>query len=131
MTTDKEEPAEVTPGASTTDDVRESGRPGGGQGRIDEVGGSGVQPVSIPHTPRPDAVTRGMAEWGQGDRGAAGYEDHGESELRGILESAEHPETQHTPGEEVPAELEMKDQGEHKSEPAGLLPPGVIYKTRP
>ncbi|MBX6366258.1 MAG: hypothetical protein IRZ00_20630, partial [Gemmatimonadetes bacterium] len=32
---------------------------------------------------------RGMAEWGQGERGAAGYEDSGQSELHYTLEEAE------------------------------------------
>jgi len=60
--------------------LRESGLPGGGAGRKDEVGGSGVYPKSAPHPPG-DARIVTPASWGQGDRGAAGYEDHGESEL--------------------------------------------------
>jgi Raf kinase inhibitor-like YbhB/YbcL family protein len=59
----------------------ESGRPGGGQGRKDEVGRSGVYPASGPLPPGGDAPIRTEAEWGQGVRGAAGYEDHGQSEL--------------------------------------------------
>lgn len=59
---------------------RESGLPGGGQGRRDEVGHSGVYPMSGPH-PEGDAEIKGQAAWGQGERGAAGYEDHGTSEL--------------------------------------------------
>jgi len=59
---------------------RESGLPGGGAGRKDEVGRSGVYRVSGPH-PSGDAPIVGMASWGQGSRGASGYEDHGESEL--------------------------------------------------
>lgn len=58
---------------------RESGLPGGGQGRTDEVGRSGVYPMSGPLPDDPQARTHGMASWGQGERGAAGYEDHGES----------------------------------------------------
>ncbi len=61
-------------------DKRESGVPGGGAGRRDEVGGSGVYPMSGPH-PKGDAPVITPAAWGQGARGAAGYEDHGESEL--------------------------------------------------
>lgn len=60
---------------------RESGMPGGGQGRRDEVGRSGVYPVSGPPPPSGDAPLHGMASWGQGERGAAGYEDHGDSEI--------------------------------------------------
>jgi CBS domain-containing protein len=59
---------------------RESGEPGGGAGRKDEVGRSGVYPMSGPH-PSGDAPIITPASWGQGARGAAGYEDHGESEL--------------------------------------------------
>lgn len=54
--------------------------PSGGQGRIDRVGRSGVYPASSHEAPE-DSEVRGMAEWGQGERGAAGYQDHGESEL--------------------------------------------------
>jgi CBS domain-containing protein len=61
-------------------DKRESGVPGGGQGRIDEVGRSGVYPASGPF-PGTNAEVRPMASWGQGERGAAGYKDHGDSEL--------------------------------------------------
>lgn len=59
---------------------RESGLPGGGAGRKDEVGRSGVYPASGPY-PSGSAEFRGQASWGQGERGAAGYEDHGSSEL--------------------------------------------------
>ncbi|MGH7446843.1 MAG: hypothetical protein ACREK1_01215 [Longimicrobiales bacterium] len=62
------------------DDRRESGLPGGGAGRKDEVGGSGVYPASAGKAPE-GAEIRTPAAWGQGDRGAAGYEDSGESEL--------------------------------------------------
>src|SRR5436190_1756989 len=62
------------------DDRHESGQPGGGQGRKDEVGRSGVYPMSGPHPSGP-AEIRTEAAWGQGERGAAGYEDHGSSEL--------------------------------------------------
>lgn len=56
------------------------GMPGGGRGRIDRVGGSGVYPASGPLPPG-SAEARPTASWGQGERGAAGYEDSGESEL--------------------------------------------------
>ncbi|HLK34332.1 MAG TPA: DUF5335 family protein [Terriglobales bacterium] len=61
-------------------DVSQSGEPRGGEGRRDEVGRSGVYPMSGPHPPG-DAPIRTEAAWGQGERGAAGYEDHGSSEL--------------------------------------------------
>jgi CBS domain-containing protein len=62
------------------DQRRESGLPGGGAGRKDEVGGSGVYPWSGPHPPG-DAPLVNPGSWGQGARGGAGYEDHGESEI--------------------------------------------------
>lgn len=48
--------------------------------RKDWVGKSGVYPMSGPH-PSGDAPLKGQMEWGQGERGAAGYKDHGGSEL--------------------------------------------------
>jgi len=57
-----------------------SGEPGGGKGRKDVVKGSGVYPASGP-LPNEDAPAQGMASWGQGERGAKGYQDHGGSEL--------------------------------------------------
>lgn len=47
---------------------------------VDKVGHSGVYPMSGPHPPG-DAPAVWPGTWGQGERGAAGYEDHGESEL--------------------------------------------------
>ncbi|MBI3969324.1 MAG: hypothetical protein HY329_27080 [Chloroflexi bacterium] len=60
---------------------RESGMPGGGQGRIDEVGHSGVYPVSSSDGASGSAQIRGEMAWGQRERGAAGYHDSGGSEL--------------------------------------------------
>lgn len=61
-------------------DQNESGLPGGGKGRKDEVGRSGVYPASGPY-PEGNAEIRGQMEWGQGERGTTGYEEHGSSEL--------------------------------------------------
>jgi hypothetical protein len=60
---------------------REIGQPGGGQGRVDQVGRSGVYPASGGFQAPSDAEAQGMASWGQGERGAKGYEDHGDSEI--------------------------------------------------
>lgn len=60
---------------------RESGNPGGGQGRRDDVGRTGVYPQSAAERPGRDAPVRTERSWGQGKRGAAGYEDAGGSEL--------------------------------------------------
>lgn len=63
------------------DSRRESGEPGGGAGRRDEVGPTGVYPMSAGIPPGKHPEIRTPAEWGQGDRGAEGYNDAGGSEL--------------------------------------------------
>jgi YHS domain-containing protein len=60
---------------------RDSGEPGGGQGRKDEVGRTGIWPASGPLPPGSDVTVVGQAELGQGVRGAAGYDDSGGSAL--------------------------------------------------
>ena len=55
---------------------RESGQPGGGVGRREEVRGSGVHPASGGQAPD-GAATRTPGEWGEG----AGGEEGGRSEL--------------------------------------------------
>jgi hypothetical protein len=80
----KREPAGDRPSdeqREKADERRESGLPGGGAGRRDEVGPTGVYPMSggIPEGKHPELRT--PAAWGQGDRGAEGYEDSGGSEL--------------------------------------------------
>lgn len=60
---------------------KESGMPGGGQGRKDEVGHSGVYRVSDAEKASPGAKVKGEKSFGQGARGASGYEDSGSSEL--------------------------------------------------
>lgn len=57
---------------------RESGLPCGGQGRKEVVEHTGVYRLSDPQAPA-QGVIRTMPEFGQGQRGAAGYYDHGES----------------------------------------------------
>ena len=68
-------------GADGQDQARHRGGPGHGTGPRDEVGHTGVYPVSAMDEASPDAPIKGQMEWGQGERGAAGYEDHGESEV--------------------------------------------------
>lgn len=63
------------------DEKRESGEPGGGAGRVDEVEGSGIYPVSEMDKASDDAKVHGEASFGQGERGAEGYEDSGTSEI--------------------------------------------------
>jgi len=78
--TSKSTRSEPTRRAAPARESNESGLPGGGRGRRDEVGGSGVFPASGGEAPA-DAELRGMASWGQGERGAEGYNDSGGSEL--------------------------------------------------
>ncbi len=47
----------------------------------DEVGRSGVYPASSMEQAPNDSQTQGEASWGQGERGAEGYNDHGDSEI--------------------------------------------------
>ncbi len=85
---------------------RESGMPGGGAGRREEAGGSGVYPASGPE-PEENAPYHGMASWGQGERGAAGYEDSGRSELTRDVGQA--PDEKERPMQE-PVEKRRKGQ---------------------
>jgi len=88
------------------EDANESGMPGGGRGRIDEVGHSGVYPASGPE-PEGNAALRIPGEWGQGGRGVEGYQDHGDSELHipGLIggENEEAAEAAPLHAREVPA----------------------------
>lgn len=62
--------------ADDQDSMRESGQPGGGVGRREDVGGSGVYPASAGNAPA-DAEIRNQAGWGRGGRGAAAGEGGG------------------------------------------------------
>jgi hypothetical protein len=76
------------------EDTVETGEPGGGRGRVDETGHSGVWPGSGPW-PAGDTPLVPPAGWGQGARGAAEYENHGDSETHvpGAIGGEEPPET--------------------------------------
>jgi hypothetical protein len=69
--------------APKTESAPRGGMPGDGTGRIEDTGtrGHGVFPVSGPPSGNPDARMQGMASFGQGERGAAGYENSGRSEV--------------------------------------------------
>jgi hypothetical protein len=60
---------------ATSRNKRESGEPGGGQGRVDEVGRSGVYPRGADDVPG-NAEVRMAGSWGGGD-----YDESGGSEL--------------------------------------------------
>jgi hypothetical protein len=59
------------------------GMPRDGAGRIEDPGSrhSGVWPMSGPPPDDPELRAQGMASFGQGERGAAGYFDSGQSEV--------------------------------------------------
>jgi hypothetical protein len=65
----------AAPNRSDAQKRRESGEPGGGQGRRDEVGPSGVYPRDADNIPG-DAEVRMAGSWGGGD-----YNESGGSEL--------------------------------------------------
>ncbi|HEX5081066.1 MAG TPA: hypothetical protein VFY40_03405 [Blastocatellia bacterium] len=79
----KEKPKEKKKRASKSEEEkkRESGLPGGSKGRKDVIGRTGVFPVSRSEGASPDALVHDEMSFGQGERGAAGYYDHGESEI--------------------------------------------------
>src|SRR5438045_9276600 len=77
---------------------RESGLPGGGKGRRDEISGtSGIYPVSGDKLPEGnDELVRPAGQMGQRGRGLEGYYDHGESGLETAPMS--DPETENQTG---------------------------------
>jgi hypothetical protein len=62
---------------------RERGLPGDGAGRTEDTESqhAGVWPASGPPMPDPNTPYQPMASFGQGERGAAGYADSGQSEV--------------------------------------------------
>jgi hypothetical protein len=73
------------------------GEPGAGAGQKydPESQHAGVWPVSGPPIPDPHAVPQPMAFFGQGERGAAGFADHGDSELIAVPPEALPNEGEH------------------------------------
>ncbi len=59
---------------------RDSGMPGGGAGRREEPGRTGVYPLSASQGADEDAPVVSEGAFGQGDRGTAGAQDSGDSE---------------------------------------------------
>ncbi len=93
-----EEPRRDRALALRDDPRRESGQPGGGQGRVDETGKSGVYPASGP-SPPPGTPTEWAGAFGQGERGGEGYEDSGDSNvevIQNILRQQREAEAQET-----------------------------------
>lgn len=91
-----QEEASPRSAAASDQHTRDAGAPGGGAGRIEDTQSqdAGVWPASGPHPDNPDATYQGMSSFGQGERGAQGYEESGQSEVRTMP-----PEGEGTPGE--------------------------------
>jgi CBS domain-containing protein len=62
---------------------RESGEPGGGQGRTDVPGQTGIWPGSGPWPPESVPIQQ-PGSFGQGERGAEGYFDSGDSSVEAV-----------------------------------------------
>jgi hypothetical protein len=78
---------------SPAEELHEEGLPGSGKGSKEKPGHSGVYPMSARKMPPGEnAPVRDMNEWGQGERGAPGYEDHGSSEVEYMPPSGEPSE---------------------------------------
>ena len=77
-----EDISDSVPGVQDVQNRLQIGKGSGAPERwVDRVGGSGVYPASEAGQAPPESEAHGMASWGQGDRGAEGYNDHGESEI--------------------------------------------------
>ncbi len=76
----EEKDRKFTPVSESAKEKKDSGNPGGGAGRKEDVRGSGVYPASGP-LPKEDAPYQGEESFGQGKRGETGYEDSGDSEI--------------------------------------------------
>jgi hypothetical protein len=83
MSTDQQDEDQTQQAGQKTDQQgdqrQDSGLPGGGVGRREEPGHTGVYPMSSPEGANPDAPLEDENAWGQGERGAAGYDDSGDS----------------------------------------------------
>lgn len=77
----------------------EGGVRGRGVGRVEDTGETPVYAASGPYPPSGDAEVRNMASWGQGERGAEGYEDHGESEVEWVPDQPEDVECEKEGGQ--------------------------------
>ncbi len=73
--------------SNTTDEKRESGMPGGGTGRRDEIGHTGIYPYSASEGVSGDAPVLAEGALGQGERGVEGYQDSGGSGFDATFDS--------------------------------------------
>lgn len=72
----------------------DSGLPGGGVGRREGPFNTPVYPISADEGAAGDATVESENAWGQGERGAAGYQDSGGSGLEDIGQMEHEAEQQ-------------------------------------
>ncbi len=82
--------------ASQQQNQNDSGLPGGGVGRKEGPFNTPVYPVSADAGASGDAQVESENAWGQGQRGAAGYQDSGGSGLEDIGQMERQDEQQGT-----------------------------------
>lgn len=110
MTMNTEHEHEHAEELRSEEQARASGSPGDGKGRVDAPGHTGVYPLSASEGASGEALVRSEPSWGQGERGAAGYEDSGDSGVLAFMPEQEGERDQ--PGESPEA-----DQGASPSAP--------------
>lgn len=79
--TDQQQQAASQQAAGQQQSASDSGMPGGGVGRKEGPFNTPVYPVSADSGAPGDAQVENENAWGQGQRGAAGYQDSGGSSL--------------------------------------------------
>lgn len=90
----------------------DSGLPGGGVGRREGPFHTGVYPVSADAGASGEAPLEGEQGWGQGERGAAGYEDSGDSGLDAIGEMETEIEQQRRQSQEQDQNQDQNQWGQ-------------------
>jgi hypothetical protein len=106
-----------------TESAPRGGMPGDGAGRIEDPGtrGHGVRPLSTGWTGNPEARIEPMGAFGQGERGLAGYEDSGQSEVFTMPPGDQGSERQAKAGGRGKGQAAFGESGSN----AGEVDPGV------
>lgn len=72
----------LDPGGTSSGNINQSGNvAGGGVGRREAPGQTGIYPVSADQGASPNSPVQAEGSFGQGDRGAQGYQDSGTSQI--------------------------------------------------
>lgn len=114
--------------AMSHEEKRESGMPGGGQGRRDEVGQTPVYPLSSGEMPQSDEYIRTPGELGQRGRGLEGYNDSGASEAMtmppgqsGGSQQAQASSGQEDSGQPISPHREGSEPGQNDTAASGMV----------